>query len=116
GQMAEGRLLSGQYALDDLPVATSDGTLAGGETGHPPAYSPAGRGGAPRAASMGLRPVGAVAHVHLEGDAQGEDALHGIPHGDLDDREPVRRDLQHQLVMDLEEEARPSPRGGQIGR
>src|SRR5207249_8871915 len=90
-QLAESVAVARPRALDELPIARSHGALAGGETGRRPAYSPAGRGGAPRGAAMGLRPVGAVAYVHLEGDAEGEDALHGVPHGRLDGRSEERR-------------------------
>src|SRR5207253_1771251 len=52
-QLAESVAVARTRALDELPVARSHGTLAGGETGRRPAYSPAGRGGASRGASPG---------------------------------------------------------------
>src|SRR5207247_10020013 len=94
-QLAEGVVVTRPRALDELPVARSHGTLVPDRTGRRPGYSAAaGRGGAPRAASMGLRPGGAVAHVHLERDPQRVDVLHGLPYGRLAGCEPIRGDPQ----------------------
>src|SRR2546422_168092 len=75
--------------------------------------SPPRRGGARGGGTRRPGRVGAGAPSPPGGAREGKALPQATPPARLDGGEPLGRDLQHQLVVHLEEEAPAAPRGGQ---